>query len=130
MWNERTFPQITQRKDTRLGRLGQGFHLQEQKVDEDVDIETYSIRKSQRPPSPSQPKPTQLQADEEGRREEFRLVDPIPMPTPETLAQSIYEQPSGPQTRLVIHKIVLVNFMSYAWQRIIGPCHQVRAQSY
>jgi len=102
----------------------------EQKVDEDVDVETYPIRKSQRPLSPSQAKPTQLQADEEGGREEFHLVDPIPMPAPETLAQSIHEQSSGPQTRLVIHKIVLVNFKSYAGRQIIGPFHKVRAQFY
>ena len=100
----------------------------EQKADEDVDVETYPTRKSQGPPS--QPKSTQLQADEVGGKEEFQLVDPIPMPTPETFAQSIHEQPSGPQTRLVIHKIVLVNFKSYAGRQTIGPFHKVRAQFY
>ena len=99
----------------------------EQKADEDVDVETYPIRNSQ---PPSQPKPMQPQADEEGGGEEFHLVDPIPMPNPETLAQSIHEQPYGPQTRLVIHKIVLVNFKSYAGRQIIGPFHKVRAQFY
>ena len=99
----------------------------DQKADEDVDVETYPIQNSQ---PPSQPKPMQLQADEEGEGEEFHLVDPIPMPNPETLAQSIHEQPYGPQTRLVIHKIVLVNFKSYAGRQIIGPFHKVRAQFY
>lgn len=99
----------------------------EQTADEDADVETYPIRNSQEPPS--QPKPMQ-QVDEEGGGEEFHLVDPIPMPNPETLAQSIHEQPSGPQTRLVIHKIVLVNFKSYAGRQTIGPFHKVRTQFY
>jgi len=40
--------------------------LKEQKVNKDVDVKMYSVQKSQRPPSPSQPKLMHLQVDEEG----------------------------------------------------------------
>jgi structural maintenance of chromosome 4 len=35
------------------------------------------------------------------------------------------EEPDGPQPRLVIHKIALINFKSYAGRQEIGPFHKV-----
>ena len=36
------------------------------------------------------------------------------------------EAPVGPKKRLVIHKMALVNFKSYAGRQEIGPFHKVR----
>ncbi|QRW09296.1 structural maintenance of chromosomes protein [Ceratobasidium sp. AG-Ba] len=38
--------------------------------------------------------------------------------------QSLPEEPKGPKKRLVIHKIALVNFKSYAGRQEIGPFHK------
>ncbi|KAJ6499379.1 RecF/RecN/SMC [Mycena sanguinolenta] len=46
------------------------------------------------------------------------------MPTPSQLAQPVVEEPTGPKSRLVIHKLVLVNFKSYAGRQEIGPFHK------
>ncbi|KAJ7132829.1 RecF/RecN/SMC [Mycena crocata] len=46
------------------------------------------------------------------------------MPTPQTLAQATVEEPAGPKSRLVIHKMALVNFKSYAGRQEIGPFHK------
>lgn len=39
---------------------------------------------------------------------------------------SAVEEPQGPKSRLVIHKMVLNNFKSYAGRQVIGPFHKVR----
>lgn len=91
--------------------------------DEDVNVGIYRIQESLRPSPSSQPKPSQPLSEEE--EAESHLVDSITTPPPETLAQSTHERLSGPQTRLVIHKIVLINFKSYAGRQIIGPFHKV-----
>ena len=57
--------------------------------------------------------------------EETSLFDPPPMPGPSTLLRTIPEEPTGPKSRLVIHKMVLVNFKSYAGRQEIGPFHKV-----
>jgi len=44
---------------------------------------------------------------------------PLPTATP-----SIRPAPSGPKPRLTIHKLVLVNFKSYAGRQEIGPFHK------
>ncbi|KXN85768.1 Structural maintenance of chromosomes protein 4 [Leucoagaricus sp. SymC.cos] len=93
---------------------------QEDRVED--DIETIPSTKSKKSPPLSQPEPSQPPTAEE--EEEFALIDPIPMPAPEALAQAVPEQPSGPVARLVIHKIVLVNFKSYAGRQEIGPFHK------
>ncbi|KAF5370011.1 hypothetical protein D9758_001368 [Tetrapyrgos nigripes] len=38
--------------------------------------------------------------------------------------QAIPEEPQGPKSRLVIHKLALVNFKSYAGRQEIGPFHK------
>ncbi|XP_006453917.1 hypothetical protein AGABI2DRAFT_181926 [Agaricus bisporus var. bisporus H97] len=91
----------------------------------DDDIEVIPLRKSQKPPPSTQPELPQAPEEEE---EERSLFDPAPVPVtapaPETSSQTIPEQPSGPRSRLVIHKIVLVNFKSYAGRQEIGPFHK------
>ncbi|KAJ7188350.1 RecF/RecN/SMC [Mycena filopes] len=62
--------------------------------------------------------------EEEDDEEEKSLFDPPPMPTPAQLAQLAVEEPAGPKSRLVIHKMALVNFKSYAGRQEIGPFHK------
>lgn len=57
--------------------------------------------------------------------EEMSLFEPPPMPPPPSTAPPPPEEPSGPKSRLMIHKIALVNFKSYAGRQIIGPFHKV-----
>ena len=57
--------------------------------------------------------------------DEKSLFDPPPMPAPSSLPQAIPEEPAGPKARLVIHKMALVNFKSYAGRQEIGPFHKV-----
>jgi len=80
------------------------------------------------PPPPAQPKPASSERaatqdpvpnNEEEREEEKSLFEPPP------LSQCIPEEPSVPKARLVIHKMALVNFKSYAGRQEIGPFHKV-----
>jgi structural maintenance of chromosome 4 len=52
------------------------------------------------------------------RAAQVPLAVPLPMPTP------MPELPSRPTARLTIHKLVLVNFKSYAGRQEIGPFHK------
>ena len=61
--------------------------------------------------------------------EEHSLLDPpistiplreVPQPPPPP------PEPEGPKARLVIHKMALINFKSYAGRQDIGPFHKVR----
>ncbi|KAG6878031.1 hypothetical protein C0993_000571 [Termitomyces sp. T159_Od127] len=61
---------------------------------------------------------------QEEEEEETSLFDPPPMPVPSSLPQIIPEEPVGPKPRLVIHKMALVNFKSYAGRQEIGPFHK------
>ncbi|KAF8129892.1 RecF/RecN/SMC [Boletus edulis] len=75
--------------------------------------------------SPSQasrtPKRAPPVAEEE--EEEHSLLEP--RVRPQTLSQPpLKEEENGPKARLVIHKIVLVNFKSYAGRQEIGPFHK------
>jgi structural maintenance of chromosome 4 len=49
----------------------------------------------------------------------LHAAPPPPSPTPKP-------KPEGPQKRLIIHKMVLENFKSYAGRQEIGPFHKVR----
>ncbi|KAI5998259.1 RecF/RecN/SMC [Pisolithus albus] len=74
------------------------------------------------PPSQSTKRAEAAVADEE----EKSLLEPRePKPKPQSQTQiSATEQPSGPRSRLVIHKMVLINFKSYAGRQEIGPFHK------
>ncbi|KAJ7262256.1 RecF/RecN/SMC [Mycena haematopus] len=62
---------------------------------------------------------------EEDEEEEGPLIfNPPPMPTPSQTTQPAVEEPTGPKSRLVIHKLALVNFKSYAGRQEIGPFHK------
>lgn len=64
--------------------------------------------------------------EEEEEEEEQSLLDIVQPPTSGAQAQSsIPEEPEGPKPRLVIHKMALVNFKSYAGRQEIGPFHKV-----
>ena len=66
---------------------------------------------------------------EEAGEEEKSLFEPPPMPEPPSLPKTMPEEPSGPKARLVIHKMALVNFKSYARRQEIGPFHKVSFRS-
>lgn len=60
--------------------------------------------------------------------EEGSLLEPevARSPTPKPQVQPVaHIEPQGPTSRLVIHKMVLVNFKSYAGRQEIGPFHKV-----
>ena len=65
------------------------------------------------------------EVEREEEEEERSLFDPPPMPEPSSLPQAMPEEPAGPKSRLVIHKMVLINFKSYAGRQEIGPFHKV-----
>lgn len=62
----------------------------------------------------------------EEEEEEISLLEPCVKPTSVMkLPPPPPEEPSGPKPRLVIHKMVLINFKSYAGRQEIGPFHKV-----
>jgi structural maintenance of chromosome 4 len=65
----------------------------------------------------------------EYEEEEMSLLEPeIPKLTiSQPRIQAVPEEPKGPISRLVIHKLVLINFKSYAGRQEIGPFHKVCA---
>ena len=67
------------------------------------------------------PPPPVVESDEEEPSTE-RPPTRIPPTQPPPPAP---EEPEGPRPRLVIHKIALVNFKSYAGRQEIGPFHKV-----
>jgi structural maintenance of chromosome 4 len=48
-----------------------------------------------------------------------------PLPPASQVVPHAEEEPKGPKSRLVIHKMALVNFKSYAGRQEIGPFHKV-----
>ncbi|RPD64655.1 RecF/RecN/SMC protein [Lentinus tigrinus ALCF2SS1-7] len=58
--------------------------------------------------------------------EEHSLLDPPLSSIPRQPSQTVPapEEPEGPKPRLVIHKMALVNFKSYAGRQVIGPFHK------
>lgn len=74
-------------------------------------------------------KPTGVdEEDEELEEEKSLLIDYPPSlpPASQSQAKAVPEEPKGPQSRLVIHKLALVNFKSYAGRQEIGPFHKVQ----
>ncbi|KAH9041388.1 RecF/RecN/SMC N terminal domain-containing protein [Lactarius pseudohatsudake] len=72
-------------------------------------------------PSPKKLPPTTSLAHEE----EKSLLDDLPIsPVKTRHAPPPVEEPKGPYPRLVIHKLVLVDFKSYAGRQEIGPFHK------
>lgn len=85
-------------------------------------------------PPPTTPKPSPKKApappvvesdEEEPSIERSPVRAPATQPPPPAP-----EEPEGPRPRLVIHKIALVNFKSYAGRQEIGPFHKVRRLQY
>lgn len=61
--------------------------------------------------------------------EEKSLLEPRVRPQTQLQPPPI-EEVKGPKSRLVIHKMVLVNFKSYAGRQEIGPFHKVRVRAF
>ncbi|KAG1879662.1 RecF/RecN/SMC N terminal domain-containing protein [Suillus tomentosus] len=62
-------------------------------------------------------------APPEEEEEEISLLEPRAKPV-SVMRPPPAEEPAGPKPRLVIHKMVLVNFKSYAGRQEIGPFHK------
>ncbi|KAG1842247.1 RecF/RecN/SMC N terminal domain-containing protein [Suillus subalutaceus] len=62
-------------------------------------------------------------APPEEEEEEISLLEPRVKPV-SVMRPPPAEEPSGPKPRLVIHKMVLINFKSYAGRQEIGPFHK------
>jgi structural maintenance of chromosome 4 len=69
--------------------------------------------------------PSEMPAAVEEVEEERSLFDPPPLPAPSSQLNTMPEEPAGPKSRLVIHKMALINFKSYAGRQEIGPFHKV-----
>ena len=70
-------------------------------------------------------KPVAEHVSKEEEEEEKSLLDPPRTPKAQPqIIPSIPEEPQGPRARLVIHKMALVNFKSYAGRQEIGPFHK------
>ena len=77
-------------------------------------------------PSPKKaPPPPVAESDEEPLIEQPPARIPTTQPPPPAP-----EEPEGVRPRLVIHKIALVNFKSYAGRQEIGPFHKVGSPPY
>jgi structural maintenance of chromosome 4 len=79
--------------------------------------------------SPSQASRTPKRAAPVAEEEERSLLEPIVRPQTQSQPPPM-EEVKGPKTRLVIHKMVLVNFKSYAGRQEIGPFHKVRLSTF
>jgi len=91
-------------------------------VDSDLD-EPLDTSPSKRTPRPTQKRPEPVALDEEEN-----IVLETPKRQPPIIFSPVKPEPEedkGPKPRLVIHKIVLVNFKSYAGRQEIGPFHKV-----
>lgn len=110
------------------------------KVKSEPEPEVEDDEEDQPTQKPASPKPEEQGGDEDDEvateglnpeeatpeeEEERSLLDPPPMPDPSTLPQDVPQEPAGPKSRLVIHKMALVNFKSYAGRQEIGPFHKV-----
>jgi structural maintenance of chromosome 4 len=94
-------------------------------IDSELDEPLDTTLLPNRTPRPSQKKPGPVALDEE----ENIVLETLETPRrPAIIFSPVKPEPEeskGPKPRLVIHKIVLVNFKSYAGRAQIGPFHKV-----
>lgn len=96
----------------------------------ELDSEDESFMASGGPARKRQPKKEKestASVVEESEEEDIDMSEPAPRPSAPPLTQPIHkepEEPQGPRPRLIIHKLVLVNFKSYAGRQEIGPFHK------
>ncbi|KDQ62973.1 hypothetical protein JAAARDRAFT_362087 [Jaapia argillacea MUCL 33604] len=93
-------------------------------TDEEVKLDVAEQEQDEVHPAHGEVEPPQLSEPEE---EEHSLLDPPVKDIPqrhEVPAAKVEEEPKGPKSRLVIHKMVLINFKSYAGRQEIGPFHK------
>ena len=92
--------------------------------DDDLEAPPSAQPRFKAPASAAEQAPADVPAEDE-EVEETSLFEPPPMSAPSSLPQAMPEEPAGPKARLVIHKMALVNFKSYAGRQEIGPFHKV-----
>ena len=120
-------------------------HGSNEEVD-DSDVEPMPVKKKASKPKPASGRVATSSDDGDGEKSgnntsaavtqdeeiEESLLDPIPpsMFQAQSLSQAPPppEEPTGPKSRLTIHKMALVNFKSYAGRQEIGPFHKVCTQ--
>jgi structural maintenance of chromosome 4 len=91
----------------------------EQLIPNDGDSTT--LASSSRSPDRPTPPGVQVVADDQS----VAVAESQPHNEPASQIQPSQAEPEGPKTRLVIHKMALVNFKSYAGRQEIGPFHKV-----
>lgn len=106
---------------------------QEDDLDGFDQVYQASPRRGKRPEAdknstPSQASRTPRRVPPVEEEEEKSLLEPRVRPQSQSHPPPV-EEAKGPSTRLVIHKMVLVNFKSYAGRQEIGPFHKVRAEN-
>ncbi|KAI0756431.1 RecF/RecN/SMC protein [Daedaleopsis nitida] len=88
--------------------------MQEDEDEDDAEVEAAATQDAE-------------EATQSPVEEEHSLLDPpissIPR-QPSQTAPAPEEETEGPKARLVIHKMALVNFKSYAGRQVIGPFHK------
>lgn len=107
-----------------------------QPKDDGNDSDALSYFEADAAPKPATPSPKKASIAspiaEVEDEEEHSLLEPQMLRTP-TRSQpqpqvTVAEEPQGPKSRLVIHKMALINFKSYAGRQEIGPFHKVSQQ--
>ena len=102
--------------DTNVGESATAVLPNGAEVPDDLDEQSTPVPSPKKLPSITPPV----------HEEEKSLLDDLPIsPSKARRAPPPLEEPQGPRPRLVIHKLVLVNFKSYAGRQEIGPFHKV-----
>ncbi|OCH95713.1 RecF/RecN/SMC protein [Obba rivulosa] len=106
----------------------------EEKIESDLEVKPRTGRRKARAVSVSDEESREEAPKEDSpdvshevdapiEEEEQSLLDP-PKVAPSQEQASEPEEPQGPKPRLVIHKMALINFKSYAGRQEIGPFHK------
>ena len=131
-------PTAKGRKSTKPAPPPKPNHESDEEVEES-DVELMPVKPKKRVPTAtssenegaSKAKATLVPPSQDEDEDEKSLLDAIPPPLSQSQPRSQShmppppEEPKGPQARLTIHKMALINFKSYAGRQEIGPFHKV-----
>jgi len=104
----------------------------DQQSHEDISDEeepTLNTRKRKADVSGTTTPPPPVDDESAAAEDEQSLLEPQSVNVPLSQVQPPLAEPEGPKSRLVIHKMALVNFKSYAGRQEIGPFHKVRSHA-
>ena len=131
-------PTAKGRKSTKSAPPPKPSHESDEEVEES-DVELMPVKPKKRVPTATssenegagKAKATLVPPSQDEDEDEKSLLDVIPPPLSQSQPRSQSqmppppEEPKGPQARLTIHKMALINFKSYAGRQEIGPFHKV-----